>query len=290
MIHLAFVSRSSDARRRAGRLRVAQPIRPSRKNELHYLDRLRPIVRKARAVGTAVGRAMKAGWDPPAGKARDGAPNLSDVMRRARAAAEVPDRKASAIVTDIVRRNRDEVDERLTAEIGEAVGIDISGALADEPNILQAMAEATEANIALIKSIPEEYLDKVEEAVKDAWTEGNRWEDLIDRIAEIGDITDDRAAFIARDQTSKLNASFNEARQTSVGIEEYEWSGSLDERERPSHREMEGTRHRWDDPPDVDGEAVHPGEAVNCRCVARPVFRDEDVEEQVDQDEEQEAA
>jgi uncharacterized protein with gpF-like domain len=40
---------------------------------------------------------------------------------------------------------------------------------------------------------------------------------------------------------------------------------------RESHADMEGQMCDWDDPPEVDGEKVHPGEAINCRCVAIPV-------------------
>ncbi len=69
-----------------------------------------------------------------------------------------------------------------------------------------------------------------------------------------------------------MNAAFNEARQTEAGISMYDWQGIGDERERRSHRAMEGERCRWDAPPLVDGEHVHPGEAIQCRCGARPVF------------------
>ncbi len=41
-----------------------------------------------------------------------------------------------------------------------------------------------------------------------------------------------------------------------------------DERVRPSHEALDGTRQRWDDPP-AEG---HPGEPINCRCIAEPVL------------------
>jgi len=115
-------------------------------------------------------------------------------------------------------------------------------------------------------------LDRVRAAVEKAFEEGVRWESMARDLRGIGDITDRRARIIARDQTSKLVSSFNEARQTQLGIHEYIWSGALDARERDSHRRMEGQRCRWDAPPSVDGEAVHPGHAILCRCVAQPVI------------------
>ena len=73
-----------------------------------------------------------------------------------------------------------------------------------------------------------------------------------------------RAALIARDQTSKLTSDLNELRQTQAGVEEYDWSTSRDERVRKSHREKEGRRFRWDNPPADTG---NPGDDVLCRCV-----------------------
>jgi SPP1 gp7 family putative phage head morphogenesis protein len=126
---------------------------------------------------------------------------------------------------------------------------------------------------------------------------GDRWEDLADAIGKQFDVSENRARLIGRDQTSKLNGQLTEERQTNLGIEEYIWSNSQDERVRgnpdgvypdasPSHWEMEGMICRWDDPsvyrepdsgPDdwqprsnIDGPEEHPGEPIICRCVALP--------------------
>jgi SPP1 gp7 family putative phage head morphogenesis protein len=88
-----------------------------------------------------------------------------------------------------------------------------------------------------------------------------------------------RAKLIARDQTSKFNGSLNRIRQQQAGITEYRWSTSHDERvrgnpdgkypnARPSHWAREDKVFAWDKPPS-DG---HPGEPINCRCVALAVL------------------
>ena len=79
-----------------------------------------------------------------------------------------------------------------------------------------------------------------------------------------------RAALIARDQVTSLNAELTRIRQQQVGIEQYTWSTVKDERVRKSHRALEGTTQRWDKPPIVDGEPAHPGQPINCRCQAIP--------------------
>ena len=40
---------------------------------------------------------------------------------------------------------------------------------------------------------------------------------------------------LARDQTSKIAGQLNKVRQTGVGIEQYKWRTSQDNRVRPSH-------------------------------------------------------
>jgi SPP1 gp7 family putative phage head morphogenesis protein len=58
----------------------------------------------------------------------------------------------------------------------------------------------------------------------------------------------------------------NRARQTELGVKQYTWRTSLDERVRPEHQEREGEVFSWAKPP-KDG---HPGQPINCRCTADP--------------------
>jgi SPP1 gp7 family putative phage head morphogenesis protein len=79
-----------------------------------------------------------------------------------------------------------------------------------------------------------------------------------------------RARLIATDQTLTLNSSMTRHRQMSSGIERYRWVTMRDDRVRESHQELDGTIQRWDDPPSEG----HPGEPVNCRCRASPIYGD----------------
>ena len=72
---------------------------------------------------------------------------------------------------------------------------------------------------------------------------------------------------LARDQTSKATGQFNKVRQTGVGIEQYKWRTSQDNRVRPSHAAHEGKLFDWENPPAGTG---HPGTDVNCRCSGQP--------------------
>lgn len=81
-----------------------------------------------------------------------------------------------------------------------------------------------------------------------------------------------KAKLWARDQTLKLNAEITKQRHLSLGVEEYVWTTSQDERVRERHQELANRTFRYDDPPISDsGEPINPGEDYQCRCIAFPV-------------------
>ncbi len=73
---------------------------------------------------------------------------------------------------------------------------------------------------------------------------------------------------IARDQLGKLHGQINRRKQESLGIDEYEWETSHDERVRESRRERQGKVFSWSKLP-PEG---HPGYPIRCRCIALPVI------------------
>jgi SPP1 gp7 family putative phage head morphogenesis protein len=262
-------------RKRKGR--TMRPVRPSHKNELWYRAELQRLVKHLRARTQAVLIPALASLFPK--QATDGALFAVDSPNESSAKAQIKnlarefggiDKLAGRLAFGAAARSRDAVDDRLASAIRASVSVDVKPFLTNNPRITSATHAAVNANVDLIKSIPEQYFDKITNAVETHWAEGMRWESLTDRIQEIGDITETRAAFIARDQTAKMNSSFNQVRQTDLGIEQYEWSTSEDERVRDSHADLDGEVFSWDNPPIVDDEPVNPGMACNCRCVALP--------------------
>ncbi len=89
-------------------------------------------------------------------------------------------------------------------------------------------------------------------------------------------VAESRAELIARDQLGKMNGQLAEARAREIGVDEYIWrvSGGVggDGRNRPMHLKLEGTKHRYDDPPvtNEDGDTNNPGEDFQCRCTTEP--------------------
>lgn len=260
-------------RKRQGR--KLRPVRPSRANELWYKADLLKIVRHMRQLTRDIVFPELKAWvqAQPAADHKvvgDAIPrrSLDTSLNRVAQAMGGIDKTAQRLADLAVQKNLQAVDERLAASIKASVSVDISGALTMGGPIQAAVAEATAANIGLIMSIPTQYLEKVGNSVMDNFIDGTRWEDLAKAIEQVGDVTESRAKLIARDQTSKMNGAFNEVRQTSLGIDKYIWQTSGDERVREDHAANDGQVFSWDNPPATG----HPGEDIQCRCVAVPYF------------------
>lgn len=134
---------------------------------------------------------------------------------------------------------------------------------------LQAALRVWEAeNLALIRSVPQEAVSRIQGKITQAVRAGKSLKDVTAEVkAELG-VAERRAELIARDQIGKLNGQLSQQRNQEMGVEEYTWRGVLDARERPEHVAREGKVFRYDKPPS-DG---NPGEPIRCRCTAEPVL------------------
>ena len=140
-------------------------------------------------------------------------------------------------------------------------------------------------NVDLIKTIPKDSLDRMRDIVYDGYVYGRTTTEMMREIRRVYSVSKRRALFIARDQIAKLNGDIQRAQQQEAGIHEYIWSTVEDERVRKSHRELNGKKFSWDDPPESsDGRRCHPGQDFNCRCIGRPVFDRETLNLPVDED------
>lgn len=254
--------------------RRLKPGRPSRANELWYKAELLKIVRMMSK--TAYDDLVPLFKYEQQGFQGDAVPvSVHEQLQRTAKKFGNIQSTATRLSRLAVQKNLEATDKQLVKHIQQAIGVNIQSALTND-GIRDALAEATKANIDLITSIPEQYFSKLEDRLATNWESGMRWEDLAKIVSNVGDVTESRAKLIARDQTSKMNGAFNEARQTSLGIERYEWQTAGDERVRETHAENDGKIFEWDNPPTETG---NPGDDINCRCVAIPVFDLDDMEE-----------
>ena len=159
--------------------------------------------------------------------------------------------------------------QRFYKAMENAIGINLNTVFQNE-GLEDIMYATTRENVALIKTIPEEYFKRLETVVFTGTTQGRNATSMIKQIVKIGNVTENRARVIARDQTSKLNSALNQQRSQNLGVEEYIWRTAGDERVRDSHKSKNGKTFRWDDPPEDTG---HPGQDIQCRCVAQAIIK-----------------
>jgi len=123
-------------------------------------------------------------------------------------------------------------------------------------------------NVALIRSIPEQYFLDVQGAVMRNIQRGDGAAGVLREIERVGGVATRRAELIARDQTSKATSALNAARMKGLGIRKFRWLHSSGGKEpRPLHVVMSGNIYSLDDPPVIDdrtGERGLPGQLINC--------------------------
>lgn len=179
-------------------------------------------------------------------------------------------------VRDHIRKTVGPAFDRMAAEVDRSNKAAAKALIGITPQISvwPQIATFREANIQLMENAAVSYADQARAVLDDPETFGLRVEEIADLLQQRGVASESRAELIARDQTLKLNAQLNETRQRGAGVGSYTWSGSLDNRERESHRALEGQVFSWDAPPvtNEDGDTNHPGEDFQCRCVALPMI------------------
>ena len=255
-------------------------LKASRRAELRYVRDLRGILRGVHRWTMGELERPLADWQPE--KRADARPNAHNVVTLllsglkahvARHTSEAFDRMAGEV-------------EKKNSAAQSLLGINRLWRMPLDKiqGHLDLMKRTRDKNIKLVEDAGRDYAAQVREVFDDPENYGLTSNELKERLLERGSVSESRAELIARDQTTKYNAALTRDRHEKAGITRYRWSGSLDERERPAHRELEGKTFDYDDPPVTNdaGETNNPGEDICCRCIAIGII---DVDEDADEDE-----
>lgn len=160
-----------------------------------------------------------------------------------------------------------------TAELAIDV-VEVSAELT--PEVAQALRVGFTENLNLsIRNFMDVEIPRLREAVQKNAFAGYRADTLADIIETQFGVTKRKAAFLAEQETSLLTSKFREQRYKAVGIRDYIWSTSHDERVRADHKHLDGQRFSFDSPPITNratGARNNPGEDFRCRCVPIPVI------------------
>ncbi|WP_151713380.1 phage head morphogenesis protein [Acinetobacter bereziniae] len=129
--------------------------------------------------------------------------------------------------------------------------------------------------VSLIKSLPLNAANRVQDLASRALIEGIRSEEIVGLIMATGQVTKSRAKTIARTEVSRASSLFTQVRAKDLGSEGYIWRTSEDHDVRTSHKAMNGKFVAWENPPSLDNMVGHAGCLPNCRCYPEPVIPDD---------------
>ena len=190
-----------------------------------------------------------------------------------------------SMATQFTERMYKDAKRKFMKQFEKQVGIDVLKNLS-ERGLKEAFETQVQNNVALIRSIPSTYFEKIQEMVVSSALGQKKIEGgLVQAIQDLTHVTRNRAKLISRDQSAKAVSTFSQMRYQNLGCEKYIWRNSKDRRVagNPSglypdpdprskfhgnHWKREGKTFEWSNPP-PDG---HPGMPINCRCYAEPIF------------------
>lgn len=170
-------------------------------------------------------------------------------------------------------RNR----ENFRRTFKQVMGVDVFAA---EPWLEDEVSAFMMENSSFIKSIGTEHLADVEQMVFRNVKAGNGPGIIAKEMRDIFSLSENRSRLIARDQTGKFHSRLTRLRYEGVGLKRYRWRTLADSRVRDDHEDLEGTIHEFSDPPVTvkkgarAGQRNNPGEDIQCRCWAEPLFED----------------
>lgn len=159
----------------------------------------------------------------------------------------------------------------------EAFDLKIEPLLTKQNQLNPLFESIVNQNVGLIRSIPEERMVLFKNALVNSITQDLPQDEIRKIIEKNFNLTANKAALIAVDQTNKFNGALNQYRQQSLGGKRYIWRTSEDERVRPDHAKLDGKIFYWDSPPisnQSSGARNHPGRDIRCRCIAELIPSD----------------
>lgn len=178
-------------------------------------------------------------------------------------ASEDIKKTASRFMLNLNQQSKSNTDSQAKAH-----GID---PVRSEPWLGDFMKTNINNNVKYISSIRDEYFPKIMDIINTGVRSGQSITDIRGNLVDRIGMTRNRAQFIAVDQTGSIFGQITAKRHQAMGVNSFEWVDAGDNRVRPKHRDLNGNTFSYANPP---SEGL-PGEPYRCRCVAMPVFADE---------------
>lgn len=147
-----------------------------------------------------------------------------------------------------------------------------------DPATIEILKASVASATRFIQSIPQNYINKVTDAVMHSIQTGSGLQDLVPFLEKQGSTVRNWAHNTAMDQTRKTFNNLNRGRMQKIGVKRGSWlhSGGS-QHPRPLHEDFDGQVFNLSDGAPVGddgGNNVQPGEEPNCRCTFTPVIDD----------------
>ena len=167
-------------------------------------------------------------------------------------------------------------DEKAWLETARSLGRELRQELAEAPTGMLARQYLAE-QVNLITSLPLEAATRVHQLTLEGIINATRAKEISQMILASGHVTRSRANLIARTEVARTASLVTQSRAEHVGSPGYIWRSVGDTDVRPRHKMLNGTFHRWSEPPvsGENGERAHAGQIYNCRCYPEPVLDEE---------------
>lgn len=144
-------------------------------------------------------------------------------------------------------------------------------------DVSETVSAFVSRNVQLVRSVSDDTRAKVADIVLRGYATRTPLRTVAKEMSEAVDLSRKRGLRIASDQSKKLAARLDQARQEQAGITQFEWRSSHKLHARPWHAAREGNVYDWETRHEVDGGDVIPpgdgcGEPPFCGCRARAVI------------------
>jgi SPP1 gp7 family putative phage head morphogenesis protein len=126
-----------------------------------------------------------------------------------------------------------------------------------------------------IEEFSSKMILELREAVADNAKAGYRFDNLVERLQSRYGVSQSKAEFLARNETSRFISEHRRQRFGDAGVKQYVWQTAGDTRVREDHKKLNGKIFDYAHPPIVDeasGRRANPGFDFQCRCVDSPVL------------------
>jgi SPP1 gp7 family putative phage head morphogenesis protein len=178
---------------------------------------------------------------------------------------------AARMIAEVLRR-----DETAWFRHAAMIGVELRREMLGPGPLGEVMRRLVDDQVQLITSIPIDAGRDVQAKSREYWAGGIRYDELRRFVLERSNVTYNRATLIARTETAKTSSAVTQSRAEFIGSTHFVWRSVRDKDVRRMHKLLNGTVHRWDDPPiaEENGERHLPGNFPNCRCFAEPILPD----------------